>query len=159
MRLLLAMRKARLVRHRSDCMWALSPRWKVILLELWHGITKAEGERYPGAASEPIPFSVAAGIDTWYLNRLDQAGLTPELQMQLEDLQELARHNDEEVETPWRYDGTPLLMYRAGVNTNQGGGVSWSYILRNASLTLLIRKTPLGSIIAQADWGPSVCGG
>jgi hypothetical protein len=44
-------------------------------------------------------------------------------------------------------------MYRAGVNTNQGGGVSWSYILRNASLTLLIRKTPLGSIIAQARLG------
>src|SRR5262245_55530709 len=101
----------------------------------------------------PPPCSVAAGIDTWYLNRLDPAGLTPELRMQLEDLQELARHNGEEVETPWRYDGAPLLMYRAGVNTNQGGGVSWSYILRNASLTLLIRKTPLGSIIVQARLG------
>jgi hypothetical protein len=87
------------------------------------------------------------------LNRLDAAGLTPELQIQLEDLQEMARHNDEEVETLWRYDGTPLLIYRAGVNTNQSGGVSWSYILRNASLTLLIRKTPLGSIIAQARLG------
>jgi hypothetical protein len=151
--LLLAMRKARLVRHRSDCMWALSPRWKAILLELWHGVTKAEGERESRAENEPAPCSVAAGIDTWYLNRLDPAGLTPELKMQLEDLQELARHNDEEVETPWRYDGTALLMYRAGVNTNQGGGVSWSYILRNASLTLLIRKTPLGSIIAQARLG------
>jgi hypothetical protein len=96
---------------------------------------------------------VAAGIDTWYLNRLDPAGLTPELKMQLEDLQELARHNDEEVETPWRYDGTPILIHRSGVNTNQGGGVSWSYILRHASLTLLIRKTPLGSIIAQARLG------
>ena len=73
--------------------------------------------------------------------------------MRLEGLQELARHNDEEVETPWRYDGTPLLMYRAGVNTNPGGVVSWSYILRNAFLTLLIRKTPLGTIIAQARLG------
>jgi hypothetical protein len=150
---LLAMRKARLVRHRCDCAWALSPRWKSILLELWHGITKAEAERSPESNSEPIPFSVAAGIDTWYLNRLDPEGLTPELKMQLEDLQELARHNDEEVETPWRYDGTRLIMYRAGVNTSQGGGVSWSYILRNASVTLLIRKTPLGSIIAQARLG------
>jgi hypothetical protein len=150
---LLAMRKVRLVRHRSDCIWALSPRWRALLLELWHGITKAEGERSTDPASEPVPFSVAVGIDTWYLNRLEPAGLTPALRMQLEDLQELARHNDEEVETPWRYDGTPLLMYRAGVNTNQGGGVSWSYILRNASLTLLIRKTPLGSIIAQARLG------
>jgi hypothetical protein len=149
---LLAMRKRKLVRHRSDCTWALSPRWKAILLELWHGVTKAEGER-PTEVSEPAPCSVAAGIDTWYLNRLDPAGLTPELQMQLEDLQELARHNDEEIDTPWCYDGTPLLMYRAGVNTSLGGGVSWSYILRNASLTLLIRKTPLGSIIAQARLG------
>ena len=149
---LLAMRKKKLVRHRSDCAWALSPRWKALLLELWHGITKAEGER-PPEVSEPVPFSVAAGIDTWYLNRLDPAGLTPELRIQLEDLQELARHNDEEVATSWRYDGAPLLMYRAGVNTNQGGGVSWSYILRNASLTLLVRKTPLGSIIAQARLG------
>jgi hypothetical protein len=150
---LLTMRRRKLVRHRGDCMWALSPRWKAILLELWHGITKAEGERKPGSENAPPPFSVAAGIDTWYLNRLDPAGLTPELKMQLEDLQEHARHNDEEVETSWRYDGTPLLMYRAGVNTNQGGGVSWSYILRNASLTLLIRKTPLGPIIAQARLG------
>jgi hypothetical protein len=151
--LLLPMRKARLVRHRSDCMWALSPRWKTILLELWHGVTKAEGERDSDDDSEPAPLSVAASIDTWYLNRIDLVGLTPELKMQLEDLQELARHNDEEVETPWRYDGTPLFIYRAGVNTSQGGGVSWSYILRNASLTLLIRKTPLGSIIAQARLG------
>jgi hypothetical protein len=151
--LLLAMRKARLVRHGSDCAWALSPRWKAILLELWQGITKAEGERFPDIPGEPVPLSVAAGIDTWYLNRLDPEGLTTELRMQLEDLQEQARHNDEEVETLWRYDGTPLRIYRAGVNTNQGGGVSWSYILRNASLTLLIRKTPLGSIIAQARLG------
>jgi hypothetical protein len=67
---------------------------------------------------------VASGIDTWYLNRLDSTGLTPELRMQLEDLQELARHNDEEIETSWRYDGAPLMIYRAGVNTTQGGGVS-----------------------------------
>ena len=31
---LLAMRKRKLVRHRSDCAWALSLRWKAILLEL-----------------------------------------------------------------------------------------------------------------------------
>jgi len=62
---LLAMRKRKLVRHRSDCAWALSPRWKAILLELWHGVTKAEGERESGARNEPVPISVAAGIDTW----------------------------------------------------------------------------------------------
>jgi hypothetical protein len=150
---LLARRKVRLVRHCSGCSWALSPRWKAILLALWHGVIKAEGERDSRDANDVVPFSVAAGIDTWYLNRLDLVGLTPELRRQLEDLQELARHNDEEVETPWRCDGTPLLMYQAGVNTSQSGGVSWSYIVRNASLTLLIRKIPLGSVIAQARLG------
>jgi hypothetical protein len=104
------MRKARLVRHRSDCAWAVSPRWKVILLERWHGIATAEGERSPDSAGEPVPFSVAAGIDPWRLNGLDAGGLTPALRMQVEDLQELARHNDEEIETSWRYDGTPLLI-------------------------------------------------
>src|SRR5437868_13470487 len=44
-------------------------------------------------------------------------------------------------------------MYRAGGNTDQGGGVSWSYILRNNSLALLIRKAPLGGIVAQARLG------
>ena len=44
-------------------------------------------------------------------------------------------------------------MYRSGANTSQGGGVSWSYILRNPSLTVLIRKTPLGGIVAQARLG------
>jgi hypothetical protein len=73
-------------------------------------IATVEGERDSRAGNEPVPFSVAAGIDTWYLNRLDPAGLTPELPMQLEDLQEQARHNDEEIETPWRYDGSSLLM-------------------------------------------------
>jgi hypothetical protein len=119
----------------------------------WHGVTKAEGEREPKSGSELVPFSVAAGIDRWYLNRLGPAGLTAALRLRLEGLQELARHNDEEVEAKWSYDGTPLLMYRAGVNTNQGGGVSWPYILRHTSLTLLIRKTPLGTIIAQARLG------
>jgi hypothetical protein len=65
----------------------------------------------------------------------------------------MAKDEDDEVETPWQYDGAPLLMYRSGVNTQQGGGVSWSYILRNPSLTLLIRKAPLGGIVAQARLG------
>jgi hypothetical protein len=98
--ILIAMRKARLVRHRSDCAWALSPRWKTLLWGMWRGVTKAEGEQESRAGNAPTPLSVAAGIDTWYLNRLDPAGLTPELRIQLEDLQEMSRHNDEEVETP-----------------------------------------------------------
>src|SRR5262249_25809773 len=58
-----------------------------------------------------------------------------------------------EVDTPWTYDGVFLQMYCAGVSAKQGGGVSWSYILRNSSLALLIRRSPLGGIIAQARLG------
>jgi hypothetical protein len=151
--LLQAMRRQKLVRHTSDCSWALSSKWQAILLALWQGRTRAEGERAPGATSDPLPTSVAAGLDTLYVNRIDPDGLTPQLHVQLEDLQEQARDNDEEIDTPWRYDGAPLSMYRSGANTSQGGGVSWSYILRNPSLTLLIRKTPLGGIVAQARLG------
>ncbi len=75
------------------------------------------------------------------------------MRIELDDLQALAKDDDDEVETPWQYDGTSLLMYRAGVSTTQGGGVSWSYILRNPSLILLIRKAPLGGIAAQAHLG------
>ncbi|HEV8193204.1 MAG TPA: hypothetical protein VGP82_17210, partial [Ktedonobacterales bacterium] len=151
--MLRGMRMHRLVRHGNDCTWRLSPTWKQRLLALWHGVTKAEGERQPVVSDAPAPYSVAAGIDTWYLNRIDEAGLPPHLRIALDDLQALAKDEDDEVETPWQYDGTPLLMYRAGVNTQQGGGVSWSYILRNPSLTLLIRKAPLGGIVAQARLG------
>jgi hypothetical protein len=151
--LLQAMRKHKLVRHTSDCSWALSSRWQAILLALWQGRTKLEGEQKPGTASDPPPTAVAAGLDTLYVNRIDPDGLTPQLHVLLEELQEQARDNDAEVDTPWRYDGTPLVMYRSGANTSQGGGVSWSYILRNSSLTLLIRRTPLGGIVAQARLG------
>jgi hypothetical protein len=147
------MRKYRLVRHSDDCTWRLSPTWKARLATLWQGIVKAEGEREPQPSDAPAPYSVAAGIDTWYLNRIDESGLPTTLHMALDDLQAQAKDEDDEVETPWEYDSAPLMMYRAGVSTRQGGGVSWSYILRNPSLTLLIRKTPLGGIVAQARLG------
>jgi hypothetical protein len=71
----------------------------------------------------PSPYGVAAGIDTWYLNRIDDGGLPPHLRIQVDDLQDLAKDEDDEVETPWVYDGTPLLMYRARVRSapTQGG--------------------------------------
>jgi hypothetical protein len=99
---------------------------------------------------------VAAGIATWYLNRIDPGGLPQSLRRALDELQQHAAEDEEEVDTPWVYDGAPLRMYRAGVNTDQGGGVSWSYILRNNSLALLIRRAPLGGIVAQARLG-SAC--
>ncbi|HEV8191647.1 MAG TPA: hypothetical protein VGP82_09200, partial [Ktedonobacterales bacterium] len=151
--ILRGMRGYRLVRHCNDCTWRLSPTWKQRLLALWQGVTKAEGERQPTVSDVPVPYSVAAGIDTWYLNRIDEGGLPPHLRIELDDLQALAKDEDDEIETPWEYDGTSLLMYRAGVSTTQGGGVTWSYILRNPSLTLLIRKAPLGGIVAQARLG------
>jgi hypothetical protein len=147
------MRKYRLVRHGEDCTWRLSPTWKERLLELWHGVVRAEGECEPHESDAPIPYSVAAGIDTWYLNRLDESGLPSALRMALDDLQIQAKDEDDEVETPWEYDGVPLSIYRTGVNSRQGGGVSWAYILRNPSLALLVRKTPLGGVIAQARLG------
>src|SRR5262249_55966533 len=58
-----------------------------------------------------------------------------------------------EVETAWVYDGVPLRMYQAGVRAKGGKGVSWSYILVNPSLRLLIRRTPLGGIVANARLG------
>jgi len=101
---------------------------------------------------------VAAGLDTWYLNRIDPAGLPSALRHQLDALQAQASEDEEEVDTPWVYDGAPLRMYRAGVNPMQGGGVSWSYILRNPSLTLLIRRAPLGASWRRPASAPSVSG-
>ncbi len=143
------MRKYRLVRHTSECFWVLSPTWKDRLLKLWHGVMREQGTRESAELEELAPVSVACGLDTWYLNRIDHDGLPLHLRRQLDDLQAEAKEVDDEITTPWVYDGAPLKLYRSGVSAKQGGGVSWSYILRNASLALLIRRTPLGGIVAQ----------
>ena len=151
--LLHLMRKFRLARHTSTCEWALSPTWKDRLLNLWKGVDREVREQFPIQPMPSDPYVVAAGIDTWYLNRIDPSGLSSTLRRELDELQQQAAEDEEEVDTRWAYDGVPLRMYRAGVNTEKGGGVSWSYILRNNSLTLLIRKAPLGGIVAQARFG------
>ena len=110
-------------------------------------------EQFPIQPMPSDPYVVAAGIDTWYLNRIDPGGLPSTLRRELDELQQQAVEDEEEVDTRWAYDGVPLRMYRAGVNTEKGGGVSWSYILRNNSLALLVRKAPLGGIVAQARLG------
>jgi hypothetical protein len=148
--LLLLMRKHRLARHTSTCEWVLSPTWKQRLLALWRGVNREVRERFPAPPSPAAPFVVAAGIDTWYLNRIDPAGLPLSLRHALDELQAKASEDEEEVDTSWLFDGALLRMYRAGVSTKQGGGVSWSYILRNNALALLIRRAPLGGIVAQA---------
>jgi hypothetical protein len=148
-----AMRRYRLVRHTWACEWALSPTWKVRLTDLWQGIARTYRERFVSQTPSSDPRVLAAGIDTWYLNRLEADALPARLRRRLDELQARANEEDDEIDTPWGFDGVPLRMYRAGVNTRQGGGVSWSYILRNASLTLLIRKHPLGQVVAQARLG------
>ncbi len=151
--LLHLMRKHRLARHTSTCEWALSPTWKDRLRALWDGVDREVREQFPRQPTPSDPNVVAAGIDTWYLNRLDPAGLPLALRHELDDLQQRSVEDEEEVDTRWVYDGAPLRMYRAGVNTEEGGGVSWSYILRNNSLALLVRRAPLGGIVAQARLG------
>jgi hypothetical protein len=150
---LAGMRKQKLVRHAMDCTWVLSPTWRQRLQALWRGVLYVEGERSQPQEVTGAPFSVAFGLDTWYLNRVDPEGLPIPLQERLEALQAQARDQDDEVETPWIFDGAPLRMYRTGVNARNGGGVSWSYILRNGSLALLMRRKPLGGIVAQVRFG------
>jgi hypothetical protein len=155
---LMAMRAWRVVRLTSTCEWGLSPSWQERLQSLWDGMPRSARARrctspdLSSVVSSPARV-LASGLDTWYLNRLEAEALPARLRRRLDVLQERAKDEDEEVETPWSFDGAPLCMYRAGVNTAQGGGVSWSYILRNASLALLIRRHPLGSVIAQARLG------
>ncbi len=151
--LLAAMRQYRLVRlTQPSCYWVLSPHWKERFLALWHATLKAEGDAPPRQSLVGDPTSLVAGIDTWYLNRIDEDGLPVHLRRELDAYQQEARDGDTEVETCWVFDGAPLKMYRAGVSAAQGGGASWGYLLRNGSLALRIRRKPLGGIIAQAQF-------
>ena len=115
------------------------------------GRRRPRGARGAAARSRAAePYVAAAGIDTWYLNRIDPAGCHFRCGTSWTSCSSSAVEDEEEIDTRWVYDGTPLRMYRAGVNTQQGSGVSWSYILRNNSLALLVRRAPLGGIVAQA---------
>src|SRR5262249_20828925 len=81
------MHQHRLVRHTSTCEWALSPTWKDRLLALWQGVDRAVRELASPTPSSAEPYVVAAGLDTWYLNRIDPAGLPTALRRQLDELQ------------------------------------------------------------------------
>jgi hypothetical protein len=154
--ILRAMRKARLVRHTGTCEWVLARAWRARLVALWHGLDQAQRE-VPGQAATPVVArSLVAGIDTWILNWQVEESLPARLRRDLDAYQEQAREAEAEVETRWRYDGVPLQMYRWGTRAESGGGVSWSYVLVNPSVRLVIRKSPLGGIIAQARLG-SAC--
>jgi hypothetical protein len=150
------MRRHKLVRHTNGCFWALSPSWQDKLRALWHGLEMSQREWSPALErddQERLACIVASGIDTWYLNWLTEEGLPPSFEARLDDLQAEAREQETELDTRWKFDGAPLQMYQYGVSAKGQKGVSWAFILRNPSLTLKIRRLPLGNIIAQARLG------
>ncbi len=146
------MRKYRLVRHTNACFWVLSPTWKDRLQDLWHGVLKENGDAAPREHQPSDPTSLVAGLDTWYLNRLD-AEMPTHLRMRLDTLQAQAKRDEAEIDTPWDYDGLPLRIFQSGQNAQQGGGVSWAYILKNPSITIVLRRKPLGGIVGQVRFG------
>ena len=158
-RLLKRIAHFRLVRHRDDCRWQLSPRWRAVLQRLWEEVAD-EDDAVPD--SEPnlaTPFVVDAGVDTLYANLLCEQDLPPALTAACDTYKSQAQSEDDTVETPWVVLGAPLSMFKAGKGTSGGGrGVSWSYILRNAMVMLVLRKTPLNQLIgsvrlsAEALW-------
>ncbi len=154
-----AMRRLRLVRHTSRCEWALSSRWREHLRELQRGVARALRKLGPGTVAAPVATSLCAGLDTWGLNWVVEAkALPPRLRAELDDAQREAQAAEREVETRWAFDGVSLRIYQAGVRAKgidgkRSRGVSWSYILVNPSLRLLIRRTPLGGIVANARLG------
>ncbi len=153
MTLLKLMRHFKLVRHTSSCEWALSPTWRDRLQLLWRGVNTALRAYVPPELAPRFPRSLVAGIDTWHLNWLAGDALPTQLRERLDAWQQQAREAESEAETDLSYDNSPLLMYRWGTKAESGGGVSWGYVLLNPSLRLLIRKAPLGGIIAQARLG------
>ncbi len=149
-----SMRRFRLVRHLSTCEWALSPKWRDQLHSLWQGVHRALREYSPPQLAPAAPRSLCAGLDTWGLNWLvEEQALPARLRRDLDDLQQQAQHVEQEVETPWVYDGAPLRLYQTGVRPKNGKGVSWSYVLVNPSLRLLVRRVPLGGVVANARLG------
>jgi hypothetical protein len=152
------MRTNKLVRHNNGCYWALSPSWHEKLRALWNGLERSQRDWSTLRAQEegnqqPLAHLVASGIDTWYLNWLTEEGLPPSFAARLDNLQAEARKQESELDTRWQFDGVPLQMYQYGVSAKGQKGVSWAFILRNPSLTLKIRRLPLGNIIAQARLG------
>ncbi len=149
-----SMRRYRLVRHLATREWALSPKWRDQLQALWQGVNRALREYYPPQLAPAAPRSLCAGLDTWGLNWLvEEQALPARLRRDLDDLQQQAQREEREVETPWIYDGVPLRLYQTGVRPKNGKGVSWSYVLVNPSLRLLIRRVPLGGVVANARLG------
>jgi hypothetical protein len=160
-RLFKRMARTGLMRHRDDCRWQLALRWQAILRRLMNGEMSdlhdhilLDGE--DGAAQ---PFVVDCGVDTLYANLRSANGLPATLVAACDALKAKAQEDDATVETPWSILGAPLSIYKSGKGTNGSGrGVSWSYILRNGMVMLVLRKTPLNGLLgsvrisAEALW-------
>jgi hypothetical protein len=153
-RLLKRMAAYKLVRHRdTDCRWQLSPRWQSILSRLWTG---ALADEVANEAAGPLPldpvapFVADSGVDTLYVNLLSADGLPARLITDCDALKAQAQEEDASIETPWSVLGAPLSIYKTGKGTSgQGRGVSWSYILRNAQVMVLLRKTSLAELLGS----------
>jgi hypothetical protein len=151
-RLFRRMARFRLVRHRDDCRWQLSPRWQAILLRLWEGVVEGEASTELTEEvdlDEPQPFVAAANVDTAYVNLF--AERLPERHLAAcAELKAHAQEEDDTVEAPWIFFEAPLSMLKTGVGTSaKRRGVSWSYILRNAMVTVLLRKAPLNGLVGS----------
>ncbi|HEV2461803.1 MAG TPA: hypothetical protein VGS80_25890 [Ktedonobacterales bacterium] len=143
----------RLVHHRDDCRWQLSPRWRAILQQLWEGLPPDDPANAPAGpeSSASTPFIVDTGVDTLYVNLKASDGLPAALMHRCDASKAVAQAEDRTVETPWLIYGAPLSLYKSGVGTRaKGRGVSWSYILRNSMVMLLLRKSPLSGLVGSA---------
>src|SRR5581483_4906906 len=101
----------------------------------------------------PPPKLVGYNVDTLYLNvrrqdsngSLSRMGIDDDLAFQLDDLQSLAKEEEHEVETPWLFDGVPLMMQTHGAGKGQ-----WRWLLTSPVLDLTISRGKLrGNILAQ----------
>jgi hypothetical protein len=146
-RLFKRMARFRLVQHREDCAWRLSPRWRQILARL---IRHAPADDAPASEDLPsaAPFIVATGVDTLYVNVLAD-GLPPDVVALCEQLKGQAQADNRSVATPWLFAGAPLSMLKSGKGTGERGGVSWGFLLRNGMAEVALRKVPVSGIVAS----------
>jgi hypothetical protein len=150
-RLLERMAHFGLVAHRtSDCAWRLSANWRKILDRLAQGLDDEDEPDKPNLLTDP--FVADYGVDTMYVNILAD-DLPARLAAMLTDLKQQAQAEDNTVVTPWVYDGAPLSMHKSGKGTTGKRGVSWGYILRNESVEVKLRKSPISGIIAMVRLG------
>jgi hypothetical protein len=147
-RLLRRMARFGLVRHKDDCSWQLSLRWRSLFRRLWEE-TPEEEPSAVASAHDTAPFIVDQNIDTLYVNLLAPT-LPRRLGSACTALKVQAQELDQPVETPWRVFDAPLSMWKAGVGTSEkNNGVSWSFLLRNAYIMLRLRKTPLQQLVGS----------